>query len=99
MGLSGDKYIADGGMVLLVARDTNQRALFKHAASLALGIGKQKADYEMHCGTEINLELAHRARPVARDGELAKMKGPFKLRMRHQALNLIVPTGFCKSVR
>lgn len=99
MGLSGEECIADGGMVLLVAPDTNRWGLFKHAASLALGVAKQKTDYEIHCGSEIDLEMPHRARPVARDGELAKMKGPFKLRMKREALKIIVPPEFKEAVR
>lgn len=99
MGLSGEDCIADGGMVLLVAPDTNRWGLLKHAATLLLGVAKQKTDYEMHCGTEIDIEMSRRTRPVARDGELAKMKGPFKLRMRQKALNLIVPSDLESGVR
>ncbi|EEB85079.1 diacylglycerol/lipid kinase family protein [Roseobacter sp. GAI101] len=99
MGLSGEECIAEGGMVLLVAPDTNRWGLLKHAASLALGVAKKETDYEMHCGTEIDIEMARRSRPVARDGELAKMKGPFKLRMRREALNLVVPADLENSVR
>ncbi len=91
MGLSGEDVIAHGGMVLLIAPDTNRWGLLKHALAIALGIARQKTDYEMHCGNEITLEMPHRARPVARDGELTSMKGPFKLYITRQALNLIVP--------
>ena len=99
MGLSGEDCIADGGMVLLVAPDTNRWGLFKHAAALGLGLAKRKTDYEMHCGNEIDLEMPHRSRPVARDGELAKMRGPFKLRMKRAALTLIVPPEATDTVR
>lgn len=99
MGLSGVDCIAEGGMVLLVAPDTNRWGLLKHAAALGLGIAKRKTDYEMHCGNDIDLEMPHRSRPVARDGELAKMRGPFKLRIRRKALSLIVPPDFNDAVR
>ncbi|WP_304950354.1 diacylglycerol/lipid kinase family protein [Sulfitobacter sp.] len=99
MGLSGEDCIAKGGMVLLVAPDTNRWGLFKHAAALALGVAKRETDYQMHCGNEITLEMPHKSRPVARDGELSRMKGPFKLHMQREALQLIVPAEFNEAVR
>ncbi len=86
-------------MVLLVAPDTNRWGLFKHAAALALGVAKRETDYQMHCGNEITLEMPHKSRPVARDGELSRMKGPFKLHMQREALQLIVPAEFNEAVR
>lgn len=91
MGLSGGGCISDGNMVLLIAPDTNRWGLLKHALAIAIGIAKRETDYEMHCGNKITFEMPHRTRPVARDGELAKMKGPYHLRRQRGALNLIVP--------
>ena len=98
MGLSGEDCIANGGMVLLIAPDTNRWGLFKHAA-LAFGVAKRQTDYQMHCSSEFTLEMSHKSRAVARDGELARMNGPFKLSMRPNALNLIVPESFDEPVR
>ena len=77
----------------------NRWGLFKHAAALALGVAKRETDYQMHCGNEITLEMPHKSRPVARDGELSRMKGPFKLHMQREALQLIVPAEFNEAVR
>ena len=99
MGLSGEDCIANGGMVLLIAPDTNRWGLFKHAAALAFGVAKRQTDYQMHCSSEFTLEMSHKSRAVARDGELARMNGPFKLSMRPNALNLIVPEAFDEPVR
>lgn len=99
MGLSGEDCIANGGMVLLIAPDTDRWGLFKHAAALALGVAKRQTDYQMHCSTEFTLEMSYKSRAVARDGELARMKGPFKLSMQPNALNLIVPESFDEPVR
>ena len=99
MGLSGEECIAKGGMVLLIAPDTNRWKLFKHAASLALGIAKRETDYEMRCGNEIDLEMQNRSRPVACDGELERMEGPFRLRMQRDVLTLLVPTGSKAAIR
>ena len=99
MGLSGEDCIANGGMVLLIAPDTNRWGLFKHAAALAFGMAKRQTDYKMHCSSEFTLEMSHKSRAVARDGELARMNGPFKLSMRPNALNLIVPEAFDEPVR
>ena len=99
MGLSGEDCIANGRMVLLIAPDTNRWGLFKHAAALAFGMAKRQTDYKMHCSSEFTLEMSHKSRAVARDGELARMNGPFKLSMRPNALNLIVPESFDEPVR
>ena len=99
MGLSGEDCIANGRMVLLIAPDTNRWGLFKHAAALAFGVAKRQTDYQMHCSSEFTLEMTHKSRAVARDGELARMNGPFKLSMRPNALNLIVPEAFDEPVR
>tara|TARA_R110000765_G_scaffold41766_5_gene88756 strand:+ start:1144 stop:2064 length:921 start_codon:yes stop_codon:yes gene_type:complete len=99
MGLSGEDCIANGGMVLLIAPDTNRWGLLKHAAALAFGVAKRQTDYQMHCSSEFTLEMSHKSRAVARDGELARMNGPFKLSMRPNALNLIVPEAFDEPVR
>jgi len=99
MGLSGEDCIANGGMVLLIAPDTNRWGLLKHAAALAFGVAKRQTDYQMHCSSEFTLEMSHKSRAVARDGELARMNGPFRLSMRPNALNLIVPEAFDEPVR
>tara|TARA_R110002020_G_scaffold191416_2_gene391245 strand:+ start:124 stop:1041 length:918 start_codon:yes stop_codon:yes gene_type:complete len=93
MGLDGEECIKQGKLVVLIAPDTSRMGLFKHAAALAFGVAKPQTDYEMHCGDEIDITIGRRRRAVARDGELERMKGPFKLRILDRPLKIIVPKG------
>ena len=86
------KYAAAHNLIV-IAPDTSRMGLFKHAAALAFGVAKPQTDYEMHCGDEIDITIGRRRRAVARDGELERMKGPFKLRILDRPLKIIVPKG------
>jgi diacylglycerol kinase family enzyme len=48
-------------------------------------------DFELICGTDILVETRQRRRLVARDGERARMTGPFRFRFRPGALRVLVP--------
>ena len=89
MGLDGTDCIASGKLVVLIAPDTNRWGLFKHAAALAIGVAKERTDYNMFCGSEIDIVMRRSKRPVARDGELSRMRGPFALRKTDRPLKVI----------
>ena len=99
MGLGGADCIADGNMVLLVAPDTNRWGMLKLALTLAFGMARRKVDYEMHCGTDIQIEMAQKRRHVARDGELDKMHGPFRLTLSQKTLEILVPHSLKDHIR
>jgi diacylglycerol kinase family enzyme len=99
MGLGGRECIEAGKLVVMVAPNTSRFGLLWNAAMLAFGMAKKETDYHMHCGTEIDIEMRRKSRPVARDGELGRMKGPLKLRIQRDALNLIVPADLDREVR
>jgi diacylglycerol kinase family enzyme len=93
MGLGGADCIAAGEMVLLVAPDTDRWGMLKLALALAVGMARKKVDYELHCGKDIRIEMARKRRHVARDGELDKMRGPFRLTLSQEKLDVLVPSG------
>ena len=99
MGLGGRECIEAGQLVVMVAPNTNRLGLLWNAARLAVGMAKKETDYHMHCGTEIDIKMKRHSRPVARDGELGRMRGPLKLRIQRDALNLIVPADLDREVR
>ncbi|MFD2738363.1 diacylglycerol/lipid kinase family protein [Sulfitobacter aestuarii] len=99
MGLGGRECIEQGKMVLLIAPPANRWGLFRHAFALALGIAKEETNYEMLCGDEIEIDLRHRRKHVARDGELERMRGPFRLRILPDALTVFVPADYQGRVR
>jgi diacylglycerol kinase family enzyme len=99
MGLDGRECIEAGKLVVLVAPDTNRMGMFRHAAALALGMAKPQTDYDMRCGTEIEIEMRRKRRPVVRDGELSRMGGPFRVGKTKRPLQIIMPPQRKDSVR
>lgn len=99
MGLDGQDCIARGDMVLLVAPDTYRFGLLRHAVALATGMAKPHTDYEMLCGSEIEIRMKQRKRYVARDGEIAVMEGPYRLTRATPPLRIFVPETGKEAVR
>ena len=99
MGLDGQDCIARGDMVLLVAPDTYRFGLLRHAVALAIGTAKPHTDYEMLCGSEIEIHMKQRKRYVARDGEVAVMAGPYRLSRATSPIHIFVPDAAKESVR
>ena len=91
MGLDGEDCIAEGKMVLLIAPDTNPWGLLRHAAALATGLARHKTDYEMLCGSEIEIRMKRKKRSVARDGEIAVMPAPYRLQRTAEPLHIYAP--------
>ena len=86
-------------MVLLVAPDTYRFGLLRHAVALATGRAKHHTDYEMLCGSEIEIRMKQRKRYVARDGEIAVMRGPYRLARASSPIHIFVPSTTGKTVR
>ncbi len=99
MGLDGAEAVAAGELVVLIAPNTGRLGLFRHAAALALGIAKSETDYEMISGKNIEIVMKRKRRPVARDGEITRMGGPFTLRHAAAPLRIMVPRDAPPSVR
>ncbi len=90
-GLDGAECIRDGQFALYLAPDRTRLEMLAYATRLALGIAEAGRDFEFMCGREILVETARHRRSVAWDGERVKMPGPFRFRLRHDALDLHVP--------
>ncbi|APE45160.1 diacylglycerol O-acyltransferase [Sulfitobacter alexandrii] len=99
MGLDGAEAIAEGNLVTLIAPNSGRLGLLRHAAALALGIAKAETDYEMISGKKIEISMKRKRRPVARDGEITRMGGPFTIRHAHHPLRILVAPDASKAVR
>lgn len=99
MGLDGAEAVAAGKLVVLIAPNTGRIGLLRHAAALALGVAKPETDYEMISGKNIEIVMKRKRRPVARDGEITRMGGPFTLRHAANPLRVMVPRDASVSVR
>ncbi len=99
MGLDGTECIEAGKLVVLIAPDTNRWGLFKHAIALALGVAKPETDYDMRCGRDVHIVMRRKRRPVARDGELSRLGGPFDVRKTRKPLQIIMAEDKAGQVR
>lgn len=99
MGLDGADAIAQDKLVVLIAPNTGRLGLMRHAAALALGIAKRRTDYEMISGARIKIDMKRKRRPVARDGELSRMSGPFELHHAPGPLKVMVSGDNAGTVR
>lgn len=91
MALPGRECIEAGELVLFVAPDSGRWGLMRHAAALALGLARPERDYELICGATIRITPRRPNRLVARDGERARLRGPFELSVAPGALSVLAP--------
>ncbi len=78
---------------------TYRFGLLRHAVALATGRAKHHTDYEMLCGSEIEIRMKQRKRYVARDGEIAVMRGPYRLTRASSPIHIFIPSTTGKTVR
>jgi diacylglycerol kinase family enzyme len=93
LGLPGAECIRSGSFALMVAPDCSRLELVLFALRLALGGVRPARDFELFCGSDILVEDRLKRRLVARDGERELMNGPFRFRIRREALEVIVPAS------
>jgi diacylglycerol kinase family enzyme len=65
--------------------------LLRTAFRLAVRSVEPSRDFELFCGSDVRVEMRHRRRVVARDGERERMTAPFRFEMQPDALRVIVP--------
>lgn len=92
-GLEGVDCVRRGQFALFLAPDSSRMALLGRAIKLAGGGMHEKRDFELICGDEIVIETLRPSHLIAMDGEQVAMQGPFRFRMRHNALKVIAPPG------
>ncbi len=90
-GLEGADCVRNGQLALLVARAKRPGPLVRSALRLALGKTARYADFDLICADEFELETVPRHEYVAHDGEKTWMDSPFRVRVRHEALRVLVP--------
>lgn len=91
--LEGADCIRDDKFALFVAPDCGRFDLIRYAIRLAFHKMVPDSDFELLCGSDILVEDRRKRRLVARDGEREQVKGPYRFRLRKNALRVIVPAG------
>ncbi|KGJ05359.1 diacylglycerol kinase [Paracoccus halophilus] len=90
-GLEGADCIRDGHLALLVARARRPAPLVRAALRLAFGKSARYADFDLVCADSMRIEAVPAHEYVAHDGEKTWMDSPFEVRVRHDALKVLVP--------
>ncbi|MDF0602618.1 diacylglycerol kinase family protein [Psychromarinibacter sp. C21-152] len=90
-GMDGADAVRAGLLAVYVSRDTGRWHLIKQAVRLALNGIQRGRDFELITGREIVLDTRRPWHHVVRDGELARLRGPFRFESDPQALRVIVP--------
>ncbi|MFB9222738.1 diacylglycerol/lipid kinase family protein [Paracoccus cavernae] len=91
LGLDGGEAVRAGHFALFVAHAQKPLALVGAALRLALGRVAHGRDFDMVISDEIEIAPRPSRRLVAYDGEKARMRGPFHLRVRPESLLVVVP--------
>jgi diacylglycerol kinase family enzyme len=91
LGLEGADCIRSGRFALFIAPDCSRFELVRYAIRLAFRAMEPGRDFELMCGEDILVETPGRRRLIARDGERQHMTGPFRFRLRRDALRVLVP--------
>lgn len=89
--LDGAEAVGEDQFALLLARANTRYGLVKSSLRLASHTARQGEDFDLICADEIVIGTRPKTRLVARDGEKARVRGPFRLTVRPRALKIIVP--------
>lgn len=89
-GLEGADCVRDGKLALLVARARHPGPLVRSALRLAMGKSARYHDFDLISATEMQLETVPAHEYVAHDGEKVWMDSPFRVRVRHNDLQVLV---------
>ncbi len=92
-GLEGADRVRDGHLALLIARARKPGPLIRAALRLAFGKTARYADFDLICADEMQVTVDPPHEYVAHDGEKTWMDSPFDIRVRRNALRVLVPGG------
>lgn len=92
-GLEGADAIRDGNFAVLIAKARKPIPLLRSALRLAVGLSAKDSDFDLIITDEINIETYKPQQLIAHDGEKTRLASPFHLKVWHEALTVLVPTG------
>lgn len=90
-GLEGADRVREGHLALLVAKAQRPGPLVRAALRLAFGKSARYTDFDLICADEMMIEAKPAHEYMAHDGEKTWMDSPFHVRVRHNALKVLVP--------
>ncbi|MGY9047068.1 hypothetical protein P775_18465 [Puniceibacterium antarcticum] len=90
-GLDGADCIREGEFALFLLPDVTRWQLLLRALRLARKGMQPDRDFELICGTDIEIETKSHSQLVAMDGERVRLSAPFRFQMHPEALHVIAP--------
>lgn len=90
-GLEGADAIRDGEFAVLIAKARKPLPLMRSALRLALGFSAQDNDFDLILTDELTIDTPKKRQLIAHDGEKTAMTAPLHLKVRHEALKVLVP--------
>lgn len=93
LGLEGAEQVRQDHLAIFIARAHKARDLIGPALRLALGLSTREKDFDLVISDDVQIQTQPNRRLVAHDGEKTRMTGPFRLRVKPGALNVLVPAA------
>ncbi|MBM3605593.1 MAG: diacylglycerol kinase [Alphaproteobacteria bacterium] len=90
-GLEGADEIRRGRFAVLIAKARQPLPLIRSAIRLAFGHSAKDDDFDLIVTDELQIETPKRRQLVAHDGEKTVLNSPFRLKVRHGALRVLLP--------
>ena len=87
--LAGADCLEQDYLALYVAPDCGRLSLLALSIGLAFGWLRPARDFELLCGREILVESQRTWHHLVRDGERERLAGPYRLRLRKDALRVL----------
>lgn len=91
LGMDGADAVRAGHFALFIAKGKTRVGLAGAALRLAMGKMARGADFDMVVSDDMEIETRKPRKLVALDGEKEMMTSPFRLKVLHDALKVIVP--------
>ena len=99
-GLEGAEEIRRGEFAVLIAKAKRPLPLMRSALRMAMGKSAKDDDFDLILTDALTIETPKRRQLVAHDGEKATLESPFKLKVRHDGLRVLLPhDGISKTER
>ncbi|RJE81243.1 diacylglycerol kinase family protein [Paracoccus sp. JM45] len=90
-GLEGADAIRQGQFAVLIAKARQPMPLMRSALRLAVGHSAKNSDFDLIITDHLKMTTPKRRQLVAHDGEKTVLHSPFDLKVRHDALKVLLP--------
>ena len=90
-GLEGAEEIRRGEFAVLIAKAKHPLPLMRSALRMAMGKSAKNDDFDLILTDELTIETPKRRQLIAHDGEKTALESPFRLKVRHDGLKVLLP--------